>query len=253
MSIQSIGSNTYNLYEQLSTGKRINSAADDPAGLAIAEKLETQTNGYDIGRDNASASQSMINIADGALASVTDSLQRIRELSVQAANTAVYGEDEINAMQQEIDGLKEHISYVAGNTQFNTMNLLDGSMNNFHIATNPDGNGMDIDMPDSTLAALGITDYNVTGSFDISVIDEAINKVNSARSELGATSNRLDYAMNYNSYASYNLTSARSTIEDLDMPKAISELEKERLLDEYRIMMMKKEQEEKFHVLKLFK
>lgn len=253
MSIRSIGSNTYNVYEQLSTGKRINSAADDPAGLAIAEKLETQTNGYDIGGANASASQSMINIADGALASVTDSLQRIRELSIQASNTAVYGEDEINAIQQEIDGLKEHISYVADNTQFNTMNLLDGSMSNFHIATNPDGSGMDIDMPDSTLAALGIADYDVTGSFDISVIDEAINKVNSARSELGATSNRLDYAMNYNSYASYNLTSAKSTIEDLDMPKAISELEKERLLDEYRIMMMKKEQEEKSHVLKLFK
>ena len=253
MSIRSIGSNTYNVYEQLSTGKRINSAADDPAGLAIAEKSETQTNGYDIGGANASASQSMINIADGALASVTDSLQRIRELSIQASNTAVYGEDEINAIQQEIDGLKEHISYVADNTQFNTMNLLDGSMSNFHIATNPDGSGMDIDMPDSTLAALGIADYDVTGSFDISVIDEAINKVNSARSELGATSNRLDYAMNYNSYASYNLTSAKSTIEDLDMPKAISELEKERLLDEYRIMMMKKEQEEKSHVLKLFK
>ncbi len=253
MSIRSIGSNTYNVYEQLSTGKRINSAADDPAGLAIAEKLETQTNGYDIGGANASASQSMINIADGALASVTDSLQRIRELSIQASNTAVYGEDEINAIQQEIDGLKEHISYVADNTQFNTMNLLDGSMSNFHIATNPDGSGMDIDMPDSTLAALGIADYDVTGSFDISVIDEAINKVNSARSELGANSNRLDYAMNYNSYASYNLTSAKSTIEDLDMPKAISELEKERLLDEYRIMMMKKEQEEKSHVLKLFK
>lgn len=254
MNISSIGSQgLYNSYEQLSSGKRINSAADDAAGLAIAEKLETQTNGYDVGRNNATTSQSMMNVADGALESITDSLQRIRELSIQASNTAIYGDSEIGAIQQEIDLLKQDISDIAANTQFNTMNIIDGSMNNFHVASNPDGSGMDFDMPNATLAALGIADYDVTGSFDISVIDKALEKVTSARSDIGARSNRLGYAMNFNASASYNLTASRSTIEDLDMPKAISDLEKKRLLQEYQIMMMKKKQEDEAGILRMFK
>ena len=254
MNISSIGSQgLYKSYEQLSSGKRINSAADDAAGLAIAEKLETQTNGYDVGRNNAATTQSMLNVADGALASITDSLQRIRELSVQASNTAIYGDSKISAFQKEIDLLKQDISDIASNTQFNTKNLLDGSMNNFHVASNPDGSGMDFDMPDSTLAALGIADYDVTGSFDISVIDNALEKVISARSGLGAKSNGLSYVMNYNASASYNLTASKSTIEDLDMPKAISDLEKKRLLQEYQIMMMKKKQEDEMGILRMFK
>ena len=254
MNISSIGSQgLYNSYEQLSSGKRINSAADDAAGLAIAEKLETQTNGYDVGRNNAATSQSMMNVADGALESITDSLQRIRELSIQASNTAIYGDSEIGAIQQEIDLLKQDISDIAANTQFNTMNIIDGSMNNFHVASNPDGSGMDFDMPNATLAALGIADYDVTGSFDISVIDKALEKVTSARSDISARSNRLGYAMNFNASASYNLTASRSTIEDLDMPKAISDLEKKRLLQEYQIMMMKKKQEDEAGILRMFK
>ncbi|MBE5939322.1 MAG: flagellin [Lachnospiraceae bacterium] len=252
MNISSIGSNSYINYEQLASGKKINSAADDAAGLAIAKKLETQSNGYDVGANNAATSQNMINVADGALASVNDSLQRIRELSVQASNTAVYGDDEIGAMQAEIDQLKQHISDVAGNTQFNTLNLLDGSMTASNVASSPDGSGMQINLPDSTLEALGIADFDVTGNFSISDIDKAIEKVSQARSSLGAQSNALDSVQAYNSYASYNLTAAQSRTEDLDFPKAISDLEKNRVLEEYRLLMQKKQQEEDERVVKLY-
>ncbi|MBQ3546728.1 MAG: flagellin [Lachnospiraceae bacterium] len=242
MYISSINSqNTYQSYQQLASGKRINSAADDAAGLAIAEKLETQSNGYDVGRNNAATSQNMINVAEGALGSITDSLQRIRELSVQASNTAIYGDSELNAIQGEIEQLKQGISDVAKNTTFNTMNLLDGSMPDSNIATNPNGSGMKVDMPDATLESLGIKDFDVTGDFDISVIDKALEKVTSQRSELGATTNRLDSAMNFNSYASYNLTASKSNIEDLDMAKAVSEKEKSRILEQYKLMLMKKQ------------
>ena len=242
MYISSISSqNTYQSYQQLASGKRINSAADDAAGLAITEKLETVSNGYDVGRNNAATSQNMINVAEGALGSITDSLQRIHELSVQASNTAIYGDSELNAIQGEIDQLKQDISDVAKNTTFNTMNLLDGSMLGSNIATNPDGSGMKVDMPDATLEALYIKDFDVTGDFDISVIDKALEKVTSWRSELGATTNRLDSAMNFNSYASYNLTASKSNIEDLDMAKAVSEKEKNRILEQYKLMLMKKQ------------
>lgn len=261
MSISSIGSsqslyrnqNLYQNYRQLSSGKRINSAADDAAGLAIAQKMLTQSNGYDVGWRNAATSQDMLNVAEGGLSKITDSLQRIRELSIQASNTAVYGDDDRESMQQEIDQLKDYISDAAKNTQFNTMNLLDGTMGSSHVASSPDGSGMDIKMPNAVLESLGISDYDVTGNFDISTIDDAIEKVSSARSELGASYNRLGYTMNYNSYASYNVTASRSRIEDLDYASAVSDMKKNSLLQEYRIMMQKKQQEEHGRFVQLFR
>ncbi len=245
MNISSVSSlNLYQNYSQLSSGMRINSAADDAAGLAIAKKLEAQSNGYDVGKRNAADSQNMINVADGALSSISNSLQRMRELSIQASNSAVYGDSERNAMQMEIDQLKEHISDVAKNTQFNKTNLLDGSMTDSHVASDADGGGMNINMPNSTLEALGIADYNIAGSFDISALDNAITKVTKMRGELGASSNRLDSTIAYNSYASYNLTASRSRIEDLDMPKAISDMKKNQLLEQYKLAMLKKKIED---------
>lgn len=245
MGISSVNSlSLYQSYSHLSSGLRINSAADDAAGLAIARKLESQSTGYDTGTRNAADSQNMINVADGALASITDSLQRIRELSLQASNSAVYGDSERKFMQMEIDQLKEHISDVAKNTQFNRINLLDGSNTGLHVASNPDGSGMDINMPASTLETLGIADYDVTGDFNISAIDDAITMVNQSRSELGASSNRLDSVIAYNSYASYNLTASRSRIEDLDMPKAISDMKKNQLLEQYKLAMIKRQLED---------
>lgn len=242
MNITSIGSQgLYRDYAGLSSGKRISSAADDAAGLTISEKLETQSNGYDVGKDNAATSQNMLNVADGALASITDSLQRMRELSIQAANDAVYGDSEKSAIQQEIEQLKQGISDIAKNTQFNTMNLLDGTMKTSNVATNSNGFGMQINMPNATLEALGIADYDVTKDFDISKIDDALDKVTSSRTGLGAASNRLDYLMNYNSYASFNLTASKSKLEDLDIPKAITEKRKNEILEQYQIMMKKKE------------
>ncbi len=254
MSISSISSQgLYQNYRQLASGKRINSAADDAAGLAIAEKMLTQSNGYDVGWRNAATSQDMVNVADGGLSTITDSLQRIRELGVQASNTAIYGDSERKMMQQEIDQLKDTISDAAKNTRFNTMSLLDGKMGSSHVASGPDGSGMDINMPNATLEALGIADFDVTGDFDLSVIDDAIDKVSSARGEMGATYNRLGYTMNYNSYASLNTTAARSRIEDLDFPKAISDMKKNSLLEEYRLMMQKKREEQDNMVVNLLR
>ena len=238
MKISNISGSNY--YEQISSGYRINSAADDAAGLAISEKLQSQITEYKVSNQNASAGQGLINVADGALSNISDALQRIRELGVQAGNASIYGKEGLSMIQDEIDELKESIQGITKNTEYNTMKLLDGSNSKWHIASG--GNGKDISIPSTTLEALGIANFDVTsGNFDIGAIDKAISKVSSARSGLGANSNGLTHQMNYNSNASYHLEWAQSNKKDVDMPEVISEMKKGQLLDEYKLYMTKKQ------------
>lgn len=245
--------NLYRNYQRLSSGKRINSAADDAAGYAIAQKLLKQSNGLDVGGRNAATAQDMTRVADGAMSSVSDNLQRIRELSLQASNTAIYGGDELGAIQQEIDQLKQSISDTASQTQFNGRNVINGSMGGTHVASDPNGGGMDISMPDATLEALGIANYDVTGNFDISDIDKALELVSSSRSSMGATSNRLDYTINSNAYAAHNTVAARSRIEDLDYGAEVSDKKKNQVLEQYHLMMQKRREDENGRVVQLLR
>lgn len=239
--------------ESLSSGKRINKSADDAAGLAIAEKQDAQIKGYEKGTNNMASAKDAINIADQALGSITDYLQRIRELSVSAANTATVTDSDRQAMQDEVNQLIDGIKDVAKTTNYNTIPLLDGSKSNFRLATDGNGNSTSIDMANATLEALGIKDFDLTKDFSIDTIDDAISKVNSARSRMGAQSNGLDYAMNYTKGAAFYTTQSKSRIEDLDFPKAISEQKKNQTLLQYSLLMQKKkiENEEK-RLAKLF-
>jgi flagellin len=242
MNVSGIGRMTNSYYQKLSSGKRINKAADDAAGLSIVEKLRAQRNGLDVGSRNAATSNDMIKVADGALSGISDSLQRMRELSIQASNSAVYGDDELGAIQSEIDQLKSSIAETAG-TQFNGMNILDGSMPTSNVASDPNGGGSQIQMGDATLSALGIANYDVTGSFDIKDIDKAIQMVSGSRSSMGAMSNRLDYTVNYNRNTSLNTTSSLSRIQDLDYGKAVTEQKKNEVIDQYKLQMQRRKME----------
>lgn len=246
MSVSSVNNNISKTYEQLSSMKKVNSAADNAAGLAIIEKMESQTNGYDVGTDNGKTGQELLKTAEGGLASISDNLQRIRELAVQASN-GIYAPEDKAAIQEEINGLKQGIQDAAKGTEFNTMKLLDGSMADLHLALNPDGTGMEIQMANSTLESLGIEDFDVTGNFSIEDIDKAIEKVNEARGSIGASYNALEHATAYSSLASENLTAASSRIEDLDVEEAISDMKKQEVLDNYAMFVqkLKMEQEEK--------
>lgn len=250
MSISSIQSRPD--YTDLVSGKRINSAADDAAGLAIANKLESQSTGLSTGASNGKAGQDLINVADGALSSIQDSLQRIRELSVQASNNAIYSPGDIDAMQKEIDGLKQSIQDTAKGTSFNTMKLLDGSMADLNLATNPQGGGMKIHLVNSTLESLGIKDYDVTGNFSLKSIDDAIQKISDARSSLGAQSNALEHTVNSNNYGAYNTTAAQSGIEDTDCGRELTEQQKNKVMEQYRIFSLKAQEESQSGILKLF-
>lgn len=231
-------------YRNLSSGYRINRAADDAAGLSISEKLLTQKNGYDVGTENAERGNSVLNVADGALSSIYDSLSRIRELGVQASNSAVYSKDELSMMQAEIDQIKKGIADVAKNTQFNGLKLLDGSMATMELATNPAGVGHEMEMVNASLEELGIADFDVTKSFNLKDIDNALKKVTSAQSSIGAQSNRLAYTIMNNQNTSYNLTSSYSAIRDTDMAKEMSDLHKNTILEQVRLQMQKKRAEQ---------
>ena len=237
------GVTSVNMYSQIASGKRINSAADDAAGLTIAEKMNSQETGLRVGSDNAKDGVSLLNIADGALGQITDSLQRIYELGVKASNGLNTGE-ELGAIQSEVSQLLSDIEGIGKNTEFNTMKILDGSMADINLATKPDGTGQKIRMVSSTLADLGIEGFDVTKNFDLSKITDAISKVSESRSRMGAQTNALESTIRYNDYAAENTLSSRSKLEDLDMAKAISEKKKQETLNQYQLMMQKRRQQE---------
>lgn len=238
MSISPIGYHGIG-FDNFSSGYRITTASDNPAGLSIVEKLKSQTRGYDAGTKNALTGQDLLKVSDGALSSITDHLQRIRELSVQASNSAIYSNEDLKSMQDEVEQIKKEIQSTAKGTEFNTRKLLDGSMADLNLATNPQGNGMKIGLVDTTLETLGIANYDLTGDFDISVIDDALKKITDSRSSQGASYNAISYNINYNTNTSLNLTSATSKTEDLDYGENIAELKKERLLQQYQFFMQK--------------
>ena len=236
MSSMTVTNGIYNSYSHLSSGKRINTAADDAAGLAIGKKMQAQETGLNVGAQNAQEGMGALNVADGALGGVMDYLQRIRDLALRSMNGLSSASDK-KYYQNEINQLKEGIQSMSKTTSLNEQKLLDGSMADMHIATNPDGSGMRIGM---------------AKKFNLDDIDAAISKVADQRSNLGASTNRLEHAYNYNTGASLEQLSSRSRIEDLDMPKAISEKKKEDLLSEYRNLMLKKQMNQDSMMLKLF-
>lgn len=235
----------YKSYSHLSSGKRINSAADDASGLAIAQKMQREETGLSVGAENAKAGIGVLNVADGALDGMTDYLQRIRDLALRSMN-GLNSADDKKIYQDEIDQLKQGIQSLAKDTSLNEQKLLDGSMADMELATNPNGGGVKIQMDNATLEALGIADFDVTSdSFSLDAIDKALDMVSSRRANLGASTNRLEYTVNYNNRASLEQLSARSRLEDLDFPKAISEKQQKEVMDQYRMVMLRRQMNQK--------
>ncbi|MBO4213564.1 MAG: flagellin FliC5 [Lachnospiraceae bacterium] len=232
-------------YEKLSSAKRINKAADDAAGLKIAEKTKSQINGYDVGVNNLSTGKNLVNTADSALGSMNDSLQRLRELAVAAQNTAIYGDDDIKAMQDETDALLSGMNGVVDTAQFNGKRLLDD--NELQIAGNGNPDSKTIKTVNSSVDSLGLSGLNIASNDALKKIDEAIATINDTRSGLGATSNALDYQIDYNKEASVLSNASLSTIEDLDYPKEVSEMKKNEVLNEYSTQMQKNQMQQKMN------
>ena len=236
--------------EKLSSGLKINRAGDDAAGLAISEKMRAQIRGLDMATKNAQDGISLIQTAEGALNETHAILQRMRELAVQSANDT--NEDSVDraALQAEVDQLIEEIDRIAETTQFNTKNLLDGSLSGaddaliFHIGAN---SGQNIklainSMKSDAIGASGgksISDLKTDGIAKqgdadkaITIINDAINQVSTERSKLGAYQNRLEHTINNLGASSENLSAAESRIRDIDMAKEMMAFTKNNILSQ---------------------
>jgi flagellin len=227
---------------RVASGNRINSAADDAAGLAIVEGMEAQIRGLDQGTRNTMDMQALVNTAEGGLDTVSDSLNRIRELSVQAANGTLSPTNR-EAIQMEITSLTDGIQAAVEGVQFNGMNLLDGSVQNFNTASAPDGTGAQVSINDMSDIAQAMTAIAQNGSFDLNAIDAASAQVVGERAPLGALSNRMDYTASTNTVSSLNLIDARSRIADADIANEMRAVETERVMNEIQILMQRNVQD----------
>lgn len=252
--------------ERLSSGKRINRAADDAAGLAISQKMDAQVRGLRQASRNSLDGVSLIQTAEGALNEVHEMLQRMRELSVQGAN-GVYEDDDLDAIANEMRELTEQINMIGENTEFNGIHLLkgenpgSGSGLNLQIGSN-EGQNIVVDMEGlNVMVGSGSGELNiltdiiesdgsggfqvVSGSINsdnfesaITKYNDAIEKVSSMRSKLGAIQNRLEHTIKNIDNTAENLTAAKSRIEDLDMAKEMSEYTKLNILQQAGTSML---------------
>jgi flagellin len=219
--------------QKLSSGLRINSAADDAAGLAISEKMRSQINGTAQAQRNAMDGISLVQTAEGAYNEMHSILQRVRELAVQAQNGTLSTADQ-GAIDQEVGQLTAELTRIAANTQFNSLQVLSGS---FTLQVGADsGSGNQISFSLSSISFTSITSAAASGS--ISAIDQAITSVSSARSTLGAIQNRLEHAVSNLGVYQENITAAESRIRDVDIASETVNFTKLQILSQSGIAML---------------
>lgn len=214
--------------EKLSSGYRINRASDDAAGLSISEKMRGQIRGLKQASTNAQDGQSLIQTAEGAMNEIHSVLQRMRELTVQAKNDTYLQEDRAK-IKTEVDQLQSEITRIATQTQFNKMNLLTGSYKSMQFQVGANDNQV-IKLSISRLTASALSVEGVASAIgnskvskgsiignQLSIIDKAITTVSTARSNLGAISNRLDHTIANADNMAENLQSSESKIRDVNI------------------------------------
>jgi len=246
--------------ERLSTGRRINSAKDDAAGLAIASSMTSQIRGMNQGIRNANDGISMAQTAEGALNEVTNMLQRVRELAVQASSGTYQDTDRTN-LQAEVDQLTAQIDQVITNSEFNGVVLFDGSTATVTIQAGANAaDTVDLTMADLTsLAASG----GAAGSYDIddaagasgtiTSLDTELESISTARATLGAGQSRLESAVNTLTNNVTNLADARSRIEDTDYSAETTALAKAQVLSQASTAMLAQANQSQQNVLSLLR
>ncbi|MBM3260053.1 MAG: flagellin [Candidatus Sericytochromatia bacterium] len=223
---------------RLSSGLRINSAADDAAGLAIAEKFKSQVNGLSMAIQNAEDTINLLQTAEGALNESEAILQRMRELVVQAANDTMETSDR-TAIKEELDQLSAEIDGIANRTEFNTKKLMTGDFlttpMTFQIGAN-EGQTLSITLGDMQATALAASTSDITVSSHsfaagaITTLDGAISQVSAERAKMGAIINRLEHTIANLSVQRENMASSESRIRDLDMAAEVSVMTRNQIL-----------------------
>lgn len=218
--------------EKLASGYKVNRAGDDAAGLSISEKMRSQIRGLNKASKNAQDGVSLIQTAEGALNETHSILQRMNELAVQAANDTNTSGDKI-ALQKEVDQLAIEITRIASSTQFNTMNLLDGSFTQKKLQVGAlKGQTITFSIDCMSDDAIGVNALNITAAASdaISTLAGALSLVSQQRSTLGALQNRLEHTIANLDNVSENTQAAESRIRDTDMAAEMVEYSKNNIL-----------------------
>lgn len=226
-------------FQRLSSGFRINSAADDAAGLQISNRLTAQIQGLDQAIRNANDGISLSQVAEGAMDEITNALQRIRVLAVQSQNGINSSADRV-ALQKEVSALKTEISRIATTTQFGGVKLLDGRYSSTFLVGANAGQTISVNISrtgggygSSGLGIAGLSISSLAGaSRALSQIDSAINVIDSKRADLGAIQNRFQSTIRNLSNIVENISAARSRIKDTDFAKETAELTRAQILQQ---------------------
>ncbi|MDM5238535.1 flagellin [Bacillus cereus] len=235
---------------RLSSGKSINSAADDAAGLAIATRMRAKEGGLNVGARNTQDAMSALRTGDAALGSVSNILLRMRDLATQAAN-GTNNDDDIKSMDKEYQALAAEIDHIADKTNFNGNTFLNtdkGGTADIKVQlSDTSGDTMTIESLDAKKITTGTLSVSTdaskaldatTASGEITKLDTAIQKIADARATFGSQLNRLDHNLNNVTSQATNMAAAASQIEDADMAKEMSEMTKFKILNEAGISML---------------
>jgi len=244
-SLQSTQAKTIN---RLASGKRILTASDDAAGLAVSIAMEAQTRGLGRQITNRQDEISIIQTAESAMGTISDSIQRVRELSIQAANGTLTDSDRA-AIQAEINQLNDHIDQTANNTEYNTKKLLDGSLN----ITLQNGKNLNITRMDSTTLGTSAIDATTQASAGLALglADKAIATVTSSRANLCAISNGITSEIQALSQELNNTLAAHSRIADADMAMEAINLMKVQISTQAAMQVFRIDNAQRGNVLKL--
>ncbi|MCD6438975.1 MAG: flagellin FliC [Halomonas sp.] len=241
--------------ERLSSGLRINSAKDDPAGQAIANRMGAQLRGMEQAIRNTNDGISMAQTAEGSLDQINDNLQRIRELSVQAAN-GTNSSDDLGSIQNEIDQRLEEIDRLAEQSNFNGIKLFDSSKAvNIQVGAN-DGDSIAVRFAAMNKQALGLDSFSVldNGSATdnpLKVMDDAIQQVDRQRSYLGAVQNRFESVVDGLNTNIINTSTAQSRIQDADYAREVSNLIRAQILQQAGIAILAQANQQPQMILRL--
>jgi flagellin len=226
-------------FQRLSSGFRINSAADDAAGLQISNRLTSQIQGLDQAIRNANDGISLAQVAEGAMDEITGALQRIRVLSVQSQNGINSSSDRL-ALQKEVSALKAEISRIATTTQFGGVKLLDGKYSSTFLVGANAGQTISVNISRTGggfgTSGLGLSTLSISSlvgaSRALASIDSAISIIDSKRADLGAIQNRFQSTIRNLSNIVENVSAARSRIKDTDFAKETAELTRSQILQQ---------------------
>ncbi len=231
-------------FERLSSGFRINRAADDAAGLQISDRLTTQIEGLNQAVRNANDAISLTQTAEGALGEVTTSLQRIRTLAIQSQN-GINSSADRTALQKEVTALKNEISRIASDSQFANLDILAGSFSSRFLVGANGGQTISVNLSRASgygASGLGIAATDVStvdgASTALTAITEAISAVGGVRADLGALQNRFQSTIRNLSNISENIAGARSRIRDTDFAVETAELTRNQIIQQASLSVL---------------